>query len=68
MFSNVICTQFFSAALPQNGKDDEGFEGFLEKDVLKEIRRAARLVRPTVNFATVTQLFVDLGEEISMNF
>ncbi|XP_028405846.1 uncharacterized protein LOC114528424 [Dendronephthya gigantea] len=34
---------FFSAALPQNGKDHEGFEGFLEQDVLKEIRRASRL-------------------------
>ncbi|XP_046860887.1 uncharacterized protein LOC124454120 [Xenia sp. Carnegie-2017] len=34
---------FFAAALAQNGRDEEGFEGFLEKDVFKEIKRASRL-------------------------
>ncbi|CAB3999639.1 Hypothetical predicted protein [Paramuricea clavata] len=34
---------FFSAALPQNGEDNDGFEGFLERDVLREIKRASRL-------------------------
>ena len=40
-----VILQFFSAGLPQNGEDEEGFEGFLEQDVLKEVRRAGRLVR-----------------------
>lgn len=34
---------FFSAGLPQNGDSHDGFEGFLENDILKEIQRAKRL-------------------------
>jgi len=35
---------FFSSGLAQRGEDDEGFDGFLIKDIKKEITRAKRLV------------------------
>ncbi|XP_029195769.2 uncharacterized protein LOC114961283 [Acropora millepora] len=34
---------FFSSGLAQRGEDDEGFDGFLIKDIKKEITRAKRL-------------------------
>ena len=36
--------QFLSSGLAQRGKDDEEFDGFLIKDIKKEISRAKRLV------------------------
>lgn len=38
--------QLLSSSLVQNGQDHEGILGFLAKDILKEIRRGSRLVRP----------------------
>ena len=40
----VFSLQFFSSGLAQRGEDDEGFDGFLIKDIKKEITRAKRLV------------------------
>lgn len=41
----LLCfSQFFSSGLAQHGKDNEGFDGFLIKDIKKEISRAKRLV------------------------
>lgn len=34
---------FFSSGLAQHGEDDEGFDGFLIKDIKREISRAKRL-------------------------
>lgn len=36
--------QFLSSGLAQKGKEDEEFDGFLIKDIKKEITRAKRLV------------------------
>jgi len=36
--------QLFSAALSQNGTDQEGVLGFLTEDIAKEVRRSQRLV------------------------
>ena len=33
-----------SAGLDQNGSDDEGINGFLAKDIVKEWRRGSRLL------------------------
>ena len=41
----ITLLQFFSAGLPQNGDDDEGFDGYILEDVLKEARRAVNIVR-----------------------
>ena len=41
---SYVSFQFFSAGLPQLGKDEEGFDGFLFKDVLKEANRANKIV------------------------
>lgn len=40
----VFSVQFFSSGLAQKGEDHEGFDGFLIKDIKKEISRAKRLV------------------------
>jgi len=43
---NIIAHYYcllFSCGLEQNGTDDEGIYGFLENDILKEIRRGKRL-------------------------
>jgi len=34
----------FSAGLPQRGDDNEGFDGFLIKDIFKELQRVKHLV------------------------
>ena len=41
--------QFLSSGLAQRGKDDEEFDGFLIKDIKKEISRAKRLVSKNKN-------------------
>ena len=42
---NVISIfQFFSAGLPQKGEDNEGFDGYLLEDIMKEARRAFTIV------------------------
>ncbi|XP_065651992.1 uncharacterized protein LOC100214759 isoform X2 [Hydra vulgaris] len=45
-FKNIAAHQFclyFSAGLAQNGYDNEGFDGFLINDVIKEARRSSKL-------------------------
>uniref|UniRef100_A0A7M5URW6 Uncharacterized protein n=1 Tax=Clytia hemisphaerica TaxID=252671 RepID=A0A7M5URW6_9CNID len=45
--SNIAAHQFcllFSAGLPQAGEDNEGFEGFLVADILKEVQRVSKLI------------------------
>jgi len=37
-------SQLLSAALKQNGKDEEGILGFLPVDIMKEVKRCQRLV------------------------
>jgi len=40
-----MCWQLFSSGLPQQGEDrSSGLWGFVEADILKEARRAHRLV------------------------
>jgi len=44
--NNIAAHQFcllFSAGLPQAGDDEEGFEGFILKDIQKECQRASKL-------------------------
>lgn len=43
----VVFVQFFASGLAQRGEDDEGFDGFLIKDIKKEISRSKRLVSHT---------------------
>ena len=40
----TVLFQFFASGLAQRGEDDEGFDGFLIKDIKKEISRSRRLV------------------------
>ena len=42
--NEAVLFQFFASGLPQRGEDDEGFDGFLIKDIKKEISRSRRLV------------------------
>ena len=44
MLNELFPVQFLSSGLAQRGKDDEEFDGFLIKDIKKEISRAKRLV------------------------
>lgn len=41
--AHVNCL-YFAAGLAQNGTESEGLMGFLEKDIVKEVRRCKRLV------------------------
>ena len=41
--AHLYCLMF-SAGLTQNGSDDEGINGFLAKDIVKEWRRGSRLL------------------------
>ena len=41
---SIYFFQFFASGLGQNGDDDEGFDGFLMEDILKELKRTQRLV------------------------
>lgn len=43
-FDELFSVQFLSSGLAQKGKEDEEFDGFLIKDIKKEITRAKRLV------------------------
>jgi len=43
-----VNSQFFGSALAQNGKDSEGFDGFLFGDIRDEIKRASKLVSVAV--------------------
>ena len=43
MRNELFPVQFLSSGLAQRGKDDEEFDGFLIKDIKKEISRAKRL-------------------------
>jgi hypothetical protein len=38
-----LFNQLFSPGLPQNGEDDDGYEGFMLSDIIKEVRRVTRL-------------------------
>ena len=49
LFNITIIFQFFSSGLPQEGEDNEGFDGFLIRDVLKEAQRAKKIVRQKNN-------------------
>jgi len=42
----VVCVKLFSSGLSQLGEEDEcsGLWGFIEADILKEVRRARKLV------------------------
>lgn len=48
--------QLFSAGLPQQGEDEEGFDGFMINDIVKEYHRASRIVSTLKSNITLTSV------------